>query len=55
MENSSFKTAQNAIVKRTLSLEEFIINYITSSNIKLANFKAIATSPNRCKIRKIVS
>lgn len=32
MENLNYKTQQNAIVRRTLSLEEFIENYIAPSH-----------------------
>lgn len=42
MKNSSFKTGQNAVVKRTLSLEEFIMNYTTSSNIQIRDLKIIS-------------
>ncbi|WP_157757582.1 hypothetical protein [Pseudalgibacter alginicilyticus] len=34
MKNSSFKSQQNAIVKRTLNLKEFIVNYIAPANIE---------------------
>lgn len=42
MKNLSFKTQQNAIVKRTLNLEEFIVNYIAPSNIKNTNSNIIS-------------
>ncbi len=43
MKNSSFKTGQNAVIKRTLSLEQFIMNYTTSSNIQIKDLKIIST------------
>ena len=42
MKNLSFKTGQNAVIKRTLSLEEFIMNYTTSSNIQIRDLKIIS-------------
>ncbi|TCL63154.1 hypothetical protein EV196_110107 [Mariniflexile fucanivorans] len=42
MKNLSFKTQQNAIVKRTLSLEEFIGNYIAPSQIKDSDLNPIS-------------
>ncbi|MDO7172330.1 hypothetical protein [Mariniflexile sp. AS56] len=44
MKNVSFKTEQNAIVRRTLSLEEFIVSYITPSNFQINDLKTITIS-----------
>lgn len=41
IKNSSFKTGQNAVVKRTLNLEQYIMIYMASSNIK--DLKVIST------------
>ncbi|WP_308992339.1 hypothetical protein QLS71_000910 [Mariniflexile litorale] len=44
MKNLSFKTQQNAIVKRTLNLEEFIMNYIAPSNIQINDLNTASSS-----------
>lgn len=35
IKNSGIKTGQNAVIKRTLNLEQYIMIYMTSSNIKV--------------------
>lgn len=48
MENSRFKTQQNAIVKRTLSLEEFLMRYFTPAQIQMTDLKTVSiNSKNR--------
>ncbi|WP_445733090.1 hypothetical protein [Mariniflexile sp.] len=42
MKNPRFKTQQNAIVKRTLSLEEFLMDYIVPSKIQMSDLKTVS-------------
>ncbi|WP_372752531.1 hypothetical protein [Mariniflexile sp.] len=44
MKNLSFKTPQYAIVKRTLNLEEFMLNYMTPSQIQNSDLNPFSTS-----------
>lgn len=39
MKNSNINTKQNAVIKQTLSLEEFIKKYISSSKNEIKDFK----------------
>ncbi|MGA9637442.1 hypothetical protein [Flavobacterium sp.] len=41
MKDSTINTKQNAIIKRTLSLDEFIVKYIGSSKIEIKNLKKL--------------
>lgn len=50
MKNLSFKTEQNAIVKRTLSLEEFIVNYIVPPNIQIKDSNVISNSGKQMEV-----
>ena len=39
MKNLSLNSKQNAAIKQTLSIEEFIKKYISSSNVEIQRFK----------------
>lgn len=41
MKNSSFNKGQNAVIKRTLNFEQYIMIYMASSNVK--ELKVIST------------
>lgn len=44
MKDISFKSQQNAIIRRTLNLEEFMMNYASPYDLKNNEFKVISVN-----------